>query len=115
MALLFYRYPFAFRQCGLLLTSSMVLLCFGACQMSMQLLLASSQLSGRRSLEDLAYHCFGRVGKSAVQTAVFLLNMGCEFNARHLSSLLVFNLQSLHDLTEIGCAPQPNATRPVPM
>jgi len=69
-------YPFAFRQCGLLLTSSMVLLCFGACQMSMQLLLASSQLSGRRSLEDLAYHCFGRVGKSAVQTAVFLLNMG---------------------------------------
>ena len=54
----------------------MVLMCFCACQLSMQLLLAASQLSGRRSLDDLAHHCFGRVGRNAVQIAVFLLNMG---------------------------------------
>jgi hypothetical protein len=39
-------YPFAFKQCGLALTSLLLLLCFSACQLSMQLLLASSQLSG---------------------------------------------------------------------
>ena len=64
------------RQCGVVMTSAMVLMCFCACQLSMQLLLAASQLSGRRSLEDLAHHCFGRVGRNAVQIAVFLLNMG---------------------------------------
>lgn len=69
-------YPFAFRQCGLALTSLLLLLCFAACQLSMQLLLAASQLAGRRSLEDLASHCFGRVGRKAVQTCVFCLNMG---------------------------------------
>ncbi len=69
-------YPFAYRQCGLALTSILLLLCFSACQLSMQLLLAASQLAGRRSLEDLASHCFGRVGRKAVQLCVFCLNMG---------------------------------------
>lgn len=42
----------------------------------MQLLLAASQLSGRRSLDDLASHCFGHIGRKVVQTCVFCLNMG---------------------------------------
>lgn len=69
-------YPFAFRQCGLGVATGLLLLCFCACQMSMQLLLASSQLSNRRSIEDLATHCFGRPGRLAVQFCIFSLNMG---------------------------------------
>lgn len=72
----FRRYPFAFRQCGLGVATGLLLLCFCACQMSMQLLLASSQLSNRRSIEDLATHCFGRPGRIAVQFCIFSLNMG---------------------------------------
>ncbi len=69
-------YPFAFRSCGLIAAGGLVLLCLSACQLSMRLLLLSSQLTGRRTYEELALYAFGQPGRQTITSSIFVLNMG---------------------------------------
>lgn len=69
-------YPFCYKACGLVLTTVLVLVCLVAAQLSMRLLLMSSQLSGKKTYEELARLCFGRTGQRVMGTCVFMLNLG---------------------------------------
>lgn len=69
-------YPFCYKACGLVLTTLLILICLIAAQLSMRLLLMSSQLSGKRTYEELARLCFGRPGQRVMGTCVFMLNLG---------------------------------------
>lgn len=69
-------FPFAFRSCGMLAAALLILVCLAAGQLSMRLLLLSSQLSGRRSYEEVAAAALGRTGRQTVSSCIFTLNMG---------------------------------------
>ena len=69
-------YPFCYKACGLVLTTLLILICLIAAQLSMRLLLVSSHISGKRTYEDLAKTCFGKVGQRVMGTCVFMLNLG---------------------------------------
>lgn len=69
-------YPFCYKACGLVLTTLLILVCLVAAQLSMRLLLMSSQLSGKRTYEELARLCFGKPGQRVMGTCVFMLNLG---------------------------------------
>ena len=42
----------------------------------MRLLLIAGQLTGKRSYEELARHCFGVVGQGALDLCVVIMNLG---------------------------------------
>ncbi len=69
-------YPFCYKACGLVLTTLLILVCLIAAQLSMRLLLTSSQLSGKRTYEELARLTFGKPGQRVMGTCVFMLNLG---------------------------------------
>lgn len=69
-------YPWAYKTCGLVLATLLVLITLVASELSMRLLMISSQLAGKRSYEELARHCFGRVGQRAVDFCVIIMNIG---------------------------------------
>lgn len=69
-------YPFCYKACGLVLTTLLVLICLIAAQLSMRLLLMSSQLLGKRTYEELARMSFGKAGQRVMGTCVFMLNLG---------------------------------------
>ena len=69
-------YPFAFRSCGMVAAAALILICLAASQLSMRLMLLSSQISGRRSYEELAGATLGRAGRQTVSSCIFTLNMG---------------------------------------
>lgn len=54
----------------------LVLITLSASELSMRLLMVASQLVDKRSYEDLAAHCFGGAGRSAVRACVTVLNLG---------------------------------------
>ncbi len=70
-------YPYCFKSCGLVLATAMMLACLAASRFSYQLLLYCSQLSNKRSYEELAEQAIGRVGKQLVETCTAATNMGC--------------------------------------
>ena len=69
-------FPFCFKSCGLVLAVLLVLVTLAASELSMRLLLFASQLTGRRSYDELARHAFGRAGQAAVQCCVAAVNVG---------------------------------------
>lgn len=69
-------FPFCFKTCGLGLAVLLVLVTLMAAELSMRLLLMSSQLTGKRSYEDLARHSFGWLGQWAVDSCNVALNVG---------------------------------------
>ena len=69
-------FPFAYRLCGLVLTSVLVLVSLTAGQLSMHLLLLGSQAAGKRTYEELCRSCLGRAGERVLNVCVFLLNLG---------------------------------------
>jgi len=54
----------------------LVLVTLVAAELSMRLLLMSSQLTGKRSYEELARHSYGRIGQWAVDSCVIAMNVG---------------------------------------
>jgi len=62
----------------MLAASLLILICLAASQLSMRLMLLSSQLSGRRSYEELAGAAFGPAGRQTVSSCIFTLNMGAD-------------------------------------
>eukprot|EP00955_Chlamydomonas_euryale_P038789 351203-Chlamydomonas_euryale.AAC.2 len=60
-------YPYCFATCGTLLATAMMLVSLAACRFSFQLLLYSSQLSSRRSYEELAEAALGPAGRHMVE------------------------------------------------
>ncbi|KAG1666993.1 hypothetical protein FOA52_014305 [Chlamydomonas sp. UWO 241] len=56
-------YPYCFMTCGTLLATLVMLVSLGACRLSFQLLLYSSQLSSRRTYEELAEQALGTPGR----------------------------------------------------
>lgn len=69
-------FPFVFKACGLGLAVLLVLVTLIAAELSMRLLLMSSQLTGKRSYEELARHAYGRGGHLAVQCSLVAMNVG---------------------------------------
>lgn len=69
-------YPFAFKECGALLGVLIVCGILAACLFSVRLLLVSSQISGKRTYEDIAAHAFGKWGHRVVNFAILVLNLG---------------------------------------
>ncbi|KAL4442083.1 hypothetical protein ABPG77_011344 [Micractinium sp. CCAP 211/92] len=69
-------FPFCFKTCGLGLAILLVLVTLAAAELSMRLLLMSSQLTSKRSYEDLARHSFGRLGQWAVDSCIIAMNVG---------------------------------------
>lgn len=69
-------FPFCFKTCGLGLAILLVLVTLAAAELSMRLLLMSSQLTGKRSYEELARHSYGRLGQWAVDSCVIAMNVG---------------------------------------
>lgn len=69
-------FPFCFKTCGLGLAVVLVLVTLAAAELSMRLLLMSSQLTGKRSYEELARHTYGRAGQAAVDSCIIAMNVG---------------------------------------
>lgn len=69
-------FPFCFKTCGLGLAVLLVLVTLVAAELSMRLLLMSSQLTGKRSYEELARHAYGAWGHAAVQLSLVAMNVG---------------------------------------
>lgn len=69
-------FPFCFKTCGMALAVVLVLVTLVAAELSMRLLLMASQLTGRRSYDELARHSFGRAGQLAVHCCVVAMNVG---------------------------------------
>jgi hypothetical protein len=69
-------FPFCFKTCGLGLALVLVLVTLAAAELSMRLLLAAAQLTGKRSYEELARHTHGRGGQLAVDVCVLAMNVG---------------------------------------
>lgn len=58
------------------LATVLVFITVSAAEVSMRLLMVASQMSGKRTYEELAAHCFGKAGKSTVDLSITVLNMG---------------------------------------
>ena len=69
-------YPFCFRSCGSVLASCIMLVSLAACRFSYQLLLYCSQLSTRRSYEEMAEQALGPNGRKIIEICTAALNMG---------------------------------------
>jgi amino acid permease len=54
----------------------LVAVTLAAAELSMRLLLIASQLTGKRSYEELARHAYGRAGAWAVDVCVVAMNVG---------------------------------------
>jgi hypothetical protein len=68
--------PFCYKECGLVLATLLVLLTLVASELSVHLLMVASQLASKKTYEDLAHHCFGRLGQRIVDMCVFIMNVG---------------------------------------
>ncbi len=69
-------YPFCFKSCGYLLATCIMLVSLLVCRFSYQLLLYCSQLSPRRSFEELAEQALGPVGRKTIEVCTAALNLG---------------------------------------
>ncbi|GIL69642.1 hypothetical protein Vretifemale_561, partial [Volvox reticuliferus] len=70
-------YPFCFRSCGLLLGTLIMLVSILASRFSYNLLLYCSQISNKRTYEELAEQAIGKAGRQVVQLCTAALNLGC--------------------------------------
>ena len=69
-------YPYCFKACGLVLGTALMLLSLVACRFSYQLLLYCSQLSSRKTFEELAEQTVGKAGKQLLELCIAALNLG---------------------------------------
>ncbi|GFR46782.1 hypothetical protein Agub_g8413, partial [Astrephomene gubernaculifera] len=70
-------YPFCFRSCGLLLGTMLMLVSIAASRFSYDLLLYCSQISNKKSYEELAEQAIGKIGRQIVELCTAALNLGC--------------------------------------
>ena len=70
-------FPYCFKSCGLVLASCIMLVSLLACRFSYSLLLYCSQLSSKRTYEELAEQALGPIGKKIVEICTAALNLGC--------------------------------------
>eukprot|EP00198_Chlamydomonas_reinhardtii_P010547 XP_001699884.1 amino acid transporter [Chlamydomonas reinhardtii] len=70
-------YPFCFRSCGLVLGTLLMAVSIFASRFSYNLLLYCSQISNKRTYEDLADQAIGRGGRQVVELCTAALNLGC--------------------------------------
>lgn len=69
-------YPYCFKSSGLVLATCIMLVSMAACRFSYQLLLYCSQLSTKRSYEDLAEQAVGKIGRHMVSLCTAAVNLG---------------------------------------
>lgn len=69
-------FPYAFKQCGLILAFLVIISIFCVCLFSTRLLLYCSQMCGKNSYEDIAYFTFGKTGRSIVHISILSVNFG---------------------------------------
>jgi hypothetical protein len=70
-------FPYCFKSCGLVLASCIMLVSLLACRFSYSLLLYCSQLSSKRTYEELTEQALGPMGKKTVEICTAALNLGC--------------------------------------
>ncbi|PNH09218.1 putative sodium-coupled neutral amino acid transporter 10 [Tetrabaena socialis] len=70
-------YPFCFRSCGLLLGSLLMVVSLVATRFSYDLLLYCSQISNKKTYEELAEQAIGKAGRQIVELCTAALNLGC--------------------------------------
>ncbi|KAG2489705.1 hypothetical protein HYH03_011812 [Edaphochlamys debaryana] len=70
-------YPFCFKSCGLLLGTVLMLVSVLASRFSYDLLLYCSQISNKRTYEEVAEQALGKAGRQIVELCTAALNMGC--------------------------------------
>lgn len=68
--------PFCFKQCGILLSTLMLLLSSIMSRLACHYLLKSAILTRRRNFEFLAFHTFGPTGKLAVELSIIGFMLG---------------------------------------
>ena len=70
-------YPYCFKSCGIVLGTLLLALSVAASRFSYSLLLYSSQISNKRTYEELAEQAVGRVGRQVVELCTAAINLGC--------------------------------------
>ncbi|KAF5832060.1 transmembrane amino acid transporter protein-domain-containing protein [Dunaliella salina] len=70
-------YPYCFKSSGIVLSTLIMLVCLMACRFSYLLLLYCTQLSSKRSYEDLTEQAVGRHGRTLVYICTAATNVGC--------------------------------------
>lgn len=69
-------YPYCFKNSGFALATCVMIVCMGACRFSYQLLLWSTQLTSKRTYEELAEQAVGRIGRNMVSLCTAAVNLG---------------------------------------
>ncbi|GFH10522.1 putative sodium-coupled neutral amino acid transporter 10, partial [Haematococcus lacustris] len=69
-------YPYCFKSSGYMLATVIMLVCLVACRFSYQLMLYCTQLTSRRTFEDMAEQATGQLGKLTITLCVAALNLG---------------------------------------
>lgn len=70
-------YPYCFKSCGVVLGTLLLLVSVAASRFSYSLLLYSSQISNKRTYEELAEQAVGRAGRQIVVLCTAAINLGC--------------------------------------
>ncbi|XP_065214100.1 putative sodium-coupled neutral amino acid transporter 10 [Planococcus citri] len=68
--------PFCYKQCGIILASLILILINLMTRLSCHYLLKSAIMTRRKNFEFLAFHAFGRSGKTAIELCIILLMIG---------------------------------------
>ena len=69
-------FPYAFKTSGLLLATCLVLFIGMATLFSVRLLLLSSQMTGKKSYEELARLLYGKPGELCIHFCIIVINLG---------------------------------------
>lgn len=69
-------FPYAFKMCGMTLATCLVFFIVTVTLFSVRLLLLSSQLTGKKSYEEIADALYGKPGRLCINFCIIAINLG---------------------------------------